>query len=245
MAILELFVGKSRAKPIWRTLSCVVAIVLLSAAVAKAFQLASGNATTTMAARSSVLELALLLFETSFALWSLFGLFPNINRVATILLFSVFACVALTKGLNGDASCGCFGAATVNPWFTFALDATIVAWGVASYLKEKTPTTATSKKRFVAQLASTCALLCALGMLSLGSERNTTLTNAGQIIPVGASVALLPEKWLNAELPLARYCQIDADLTAGRYAIMLRRAECEECRARLRLYQTRAEELKR
>ena len=245
MAILELFVAKSRPNPIWRTLSCVVAIVLLSAAVAKAFQLASGNATTTMTARSSVLELALLLFETSFALWSLFGLFPNINRVATILLFSVFACVALTMGLNGDSSCGCFGAATVNPWFTFALDATIVAWGVASYLKEKTLTTATSKRRFVAQLATTCALLGALGMLSLGSERNTTLTNTGQIIPVGASVALLPEKWLNAELPLARYCQIDADLTAGRYAIMLRRAECEECRARLRLYQTRAEELKR
>ena len=85
--------------PSCRVLRLVVAIVLLSAAVAKAFQLASGSALAGSALQSPFLELGLVVFEASFAVWTLFGLFPNLNRLATILLFSVFSLVTLTKGL--------------------------------------------------------------------------------------------------------------------------------------------------
>lgn len=234
---------KRLTPPSWRALRFAVAIVLLSAATAKAFELASGAALVGSALQSPFLELGLVVFEASFAVWALFGLFPNLNRVATILLFSVFSLVTLTKGLKGEVSCGCFGAATVNPWVTFALDVAIVGFGLATYRREKTIASSRTRGRIVAQLATTVVAVAALGAISYGGERNVVLTSADQAIPVGARVALLPETWLNAELPLTPFCQVDVDLSAGRYAVMLRRAGCEECRARLLHYQTRAEEL--
>lgn len=229
--------------PSWRVLRLVVAIVLLSAAVAKAFQLASGSSLVGSALQSPFLELALVVFEASFAVWALFGLFPNLNRLATILLFSVFSLVTLTKGLKGETSCGCFGAATVNPWITFMLDVAIVGFGVASYRREKTLAFQTTGKRVFAQTVASFVVVVTLGAISFGGERSVTLTSADQTIPVGASVALLPEQWLNAKFPLAPYCQVEVDLSSGRYAVMLRRAGCEECRAHLPQYRTRAEEL--
>lgn len=229
--------------PSWRVLQLVVAIVLLSAAVAKAFQLASGAALVGGALQSPFLELGLVVFEASFAVWTLFGLFPNLNRVATILLFSVFSLVTLTKGLKGETSCGCFGAATVNPWITFMLDVVIVGLGLATYRREKTIASSKTRARFVAQLATTFVAVAALGAIGFGGERSATLTGADQSIAVGSAVALLPERWLGAKFPLAPYCQVDVDLSSGRYAVMLRRVGCEECRARLPQYRTRAEKL--
>ena len=186
---------------------------------------------------------SLVVFEASFAVWALFGLFPNLNRVATILLFSVFSLVTLTKGLKGETSCGCFGAATVNPWITFMLDVAIVGLGLATYRREKTIASSRTRARIVAQLATTFVAVAALGAIGFGGERSATLISADQTIAVGSSVALLPERWLGAKFPLAPYCQVDVDLSSGRYAVMLRRAGCGECRARLAQYQTRAEEL--
>ena len=177
MTVSERYPGKTvLTPPSWRALRFAVAIVLLSAATAKAFELASGAALVGSALLSPFLELGLVVFEASFAVWALFGLFPNMNRVATILLFSVFSLVTLTKGLKGEVSCGCFGAATVNPWITFALDVAIVGFGVASYRREKMLAFQTTGKRVVAQSVASFVVVVALGAISFGGERSAMLT---------------------------------------------------------------------
>lgn len=123
------------------------------------------------------------------------------------------------------------------------LDVAIVGLGLATYRREKTIASSRTRARIVAQLATTFVAVAALGAIGFGGERSATLTSADQSITVGSSVALLPERWLGAKFPLAPYCQVDVDLSSGRYAVMLRRAGCGECRARLAQYRTRAEEL--
>ncbi|MBQ9373017.1 MAG: hypothetical protein IJU03_12635 [Thermoguttaceae bacterium] len=111
----------------------------------------------------------------------------------------------------------------MNPWITFTLDAAIVGFGVASYQREKTLAFQTNGKRVFAQTVASFVVVVTLGAISFGGERSVTLTSADQTIPVGASVALLPEQWLNAKFPLSTYCQVEVDLSSGRYAVMLRR----------------------
>jgi hypothetical protein len=72
-------------------------------------------------------QVGILEMEVLLALWLLSGSNPVGAWLTSLLAFSSFAVASFYQGWIGEASCGCFGAVKVNPWFTFSLDVVIVA----------------------------------------------------------------------------------------------------------------------
>ncbi len=110
----------------WFTVRLFVAAVLLIAASLKAHQLA-----TTPSLGDGILEarwfnIFVVEFELLFGIWLVFGLLPKLTWLASVGLFSLFATVSAFKGLMGEASCGCFGEVTINPWLMAAFDLGVV-----------------------------------------------------------------------------------------------------------------------
>ena len=99
-----------------------------------------------------------------------------------------------------------------------------------------------SRPRIAAWLSIATLLCAALVTVSAAPERGVLLVDADQKIPDGATVALLPERWLGAKFPLTKLCHTEVDLSVGRFAVMLSRAGCEECRAATKKYKALAEE---
>ena len=230
-----------RRSPIRSLLRLVVILTLLLSSYAKARYLASGALFDDALLGSRSLGLFIIAFESFFAVWTLSGLFSRWNRYATLALFSFFALVAFAKGVSGASSCGCFGAIQVNPWLTFALDAAIVALCFTSLTRGERLSNDRSRPRIAAWLSIATLLCAALVTVSAAPERGVLLVDADQKIPDGATVALLPERWLGAKFPLAKLCHTEVDLSVGRFAVMLSRAGCEECRAATKKYKALAE----
>ena len=61
-------------------------------------------------------------FEIAFGVWLLVGYYPRGSRNAAVVCFSLFAAVSLYRGMSGAASCGCFGKASISPWWTLVVD---------------------------------------------------------------------------------------------------------------------------
>src|SRR5438270_5056315 len=68
-------------------------------------------------------DAALAEYELALALWLLSGFRLRSARRLALLTFTTFGAYALYLGVSGESSCGCFGKASVNPWWTVALDA--------------------------------------------------------------------------------------------------------------------------
>ena len=66
--------------------------------------------------------------EILLGLWLLFGFWPQITRLAMLVLFLAFANVAFSQALSGKASCQCFGRVPVIPWLVFVVDLILVAF---------------------------------------------------------------------------------------------------------------------
>lgn len=50
---------------------------------------------------------------------------PRLARAAAVLLLGFFAVILVWETFSGAASCGCFGAVTVPPWVTLAVDGSL------------------------------------------------------------------------------------------------------------------------
>jgi uncharacterized membrane protein YphA (DoxX/SURF4 family) len=115
-----------RATSGYNILRIFLAAVLLTAAVLKTYELATGPVVGDGFLDSRWLLIVAVAFEISFGIWLLAGFSPRQTWAAALLCFVVFACVSLYKALSGHASCGCFGPVQVNPWYTTVFDATVV-----------------------------------------------------------------------------------------------------------------------
>lgn len=61
--------------------------------------------------------------EALLGLWLLTGAMARLLWLAALLGFALLASVSLYLGIEGQPSCGCFGASlAVSPWYVFALD---------------------------------------------------------------------------------------------------------------------------
>ncbi|MDR1958610.1 MAG: hypothetical protein LBQ54_06160, partial [Planctomycetaceae bacterium] len=64
-------------------------------------------------------NVAVVEFELVFGIWLLIGLMPKWTWIASVVCFGTFAVVSFYKAVVlHETSCGCFGAAQVNPWTT-------------------------------------------------------------------------------------------------------------------------------
>ena len=73
------------------------------------------------------LQLLTIEVEILLGLWLLSRWQPHLAWYVTLLFFVALAAISFTLASQGQTSCGCFGKIEVNPWYTFAFNAVIVA----------------------------------------------------------------------------------------------------------------------
>ena len=120
----------------WGSVKLLAALVLLLAAAMKTHQLITVPVLGEGILQTRWFQIILVEFEFSFSLWLLVGFCPRLTRWGTALLFSAFFLVSFFKAIVGEESCGCFGTAKVNPWFTAALD---LALAILSVIADQRP----------------------------------------------------------------------------------------------------------
>jgi hypothetical protein len=104
-----------------------VGLLLLTAAGLKIHALATDPLSQDSLLLSPRLQIATIQVEIVLGLWLLSGWAVRAAWLASIGFFVILAGSSLYLALDGQPSCGCFGRVTVNPWWTFALDAAVVA----------------------------------------------------------------------------------------------------------------------
>ena len=217
----------------WDVFRLVIAVIILSAAAMKAWQLATVPAFGDGLLHAWWFSAGVVEFELAFGIWLLFGLLPRLTRFAAIILFTVFGGVSLYKALSGEASCGCFGAVQVSPWWTFILDATVVL--VLCYCRKCPPDCwRISVKKllsiFVLWVVVTVPVL--YGVSSI--KKNDLSTLGKEIIGINGhrTILLEPDKWANGKFPLLPFIEpadVRKQLEMGTWTVVLYHHDCPEC----------------
>lgn len=77
---------------------------------------------------SSRWRMAAIEAEALLGLWLLTGAHPRLLWLATMFCFSLLASVSVYLGIEGQSSCGCFGARLpVSPWYAHRRECTPLA----------------------------------------------------------------------------------------------------------------------
>jgi hypothetical protein len=159
------------------------------------------------------LATALVEYELLLALWLLSGVGLQWGRRIALVTFLGFGCYSFFLGLSGRASCGCFGKAPVNPWWTFGIDAALVlllfVWKPRGGRKDRE-----SASGYVPGTASvalvTAALFAILGiapfvMAVRAPESGLAIEDALANSPF---VVLEPENWIGKPFPLTGFIDL-------------------------------------
>lgn len=221
----------------------VLGILLLAAALLKGYQLATEPTVGQSLLESRWFVIALVEFELLFGLWLLSGIYPILSWHIAAVCFVSFAGVSLFKALSGEASCGCFGRVSVNPWLTFALDLAVLAAILRSYPDAQEPLVQSkTDRRWLAILLAGWAIAGMAVLLFLVRSSEIVASELGDALPGGRGVALRPERWVGRPLPLLHSIDLDARLSQGRWIVVLYHFDCPACREALARYRRLADE---
>ncbi len=206
-----------------------VAAILLAAAALKAHQLATEPTAETSLMTSRWFLTAVVEFELALGMSFLTNALPQSTRVVGAMCFGAFAVVALTKALQGEASCGCFGTVRVHPWYTFDLDLVVLISLLLTQPRQRKANEGVFSGRLVRPSVVAIAWT-ALSAAWLGVVLATAPVNAEDGVTSGDRVLLLePQKWIGKRLPIERYLEVEGDLNSGDWILVLHRGDCARC----------------
>ncbi|MBC8356642.1 MAG: hypothetical protein H8E66_32100 [Planctomycetes bacterium] len=135
----------------------------------------------------------------------------------------MFGAVAFYKALQGETSCGCFGDAIVHPWYSFALDVSIVVLLVAflpaqlnrRQQESAKPTGPPAWNRLASSLCIACfGWIC----IHFASPIMRPLT-----------LRYAPGEWVGNALPLIEDIDIGKAFTSGNWLVVVFRHDCPAC----------------
>ena len=224
----------------WTVLRLVVAAIILTAAFMKSWQLATTPSLGEGLLHARWFNIAVVQYEILFGIWLLVGLMPKLTWLVSIGCFSAFALVSLYKALLGEASCGCFGAAIVNPWYTMTFDLILVGLlivvrprGVVLQLRVFLHELVELRRyKRVGVAVAVWLLLAVSSVYAMVSIQKNEIAKLGTEF-IGAdgkkTILLEPKKWIGKELPLRDYVVGDRELTQGRWHVLLSRPGCNDC----------------
>ncbi len=209
-----------------------VGVILLTAAGLKGYQVAAEPVVGAGILESRWFLAAVVEFELLFGLWLLAGLWPAHTWKAAIVCFSLFAGISLVKGMSGDVSCGCFGRVSVNPWYTFSLDAVIVVSLVRFPPCAHVYAANKSRRYALLRTALTAIIWMAVGVPAAISMREPHVMNLtdSKEVPVGNAIMILePRDWIGKRFPLLKYIDIGDRLMTGGWIVVVVHHDCPEC----------------
>jgi hypothetical protein len=208
-------------------------LVLLAAAAVKAYELATEPVTAGGVLAVRPVLIAAVETEFLFGVWLVAALTLGVNRIVGMGYFLAMAGVSLSKGVSGEASCGCLGPLAVNPWYPFAFD--ILAVGML-YLCDAFPLATRAcnephKRPSIVAAAGTATLVVVVGVTGvyfMGSYVPAVLTDEGRIEGRGRAVVADPVTWLGQRLPLRDY-GVGERFYVGTWRLLFVREGCRRC----------------
>jgi len=231
-----------------------MATILLTAAVLKAWQLATVPVLGEGILNTRWFNIFVVQFELLFGIWLLLGLLPKLTWLASVACFLVFSAVSLYLILLGEESCGCFGKIETSPVFTMTLDLVIV--GCLLFCRPssrlfaghfpKLDMVTLDKRKVLAVLTIwlVLATLATFWMLSLQQWEHPLGTEL-KGFDGRRLIILEPEKWIDQELPLFPYFVEPHEgdlLKQGKWKLILVHIICEKCQEMLADLETNATE---
>jgi hypothetical protein len=229
----------------WDVLRVLSAVVVLVAAVLKAYQLSIEPAMGPSLLEARWLLMSVVEFELFFAIWLLGGNLPRLTWATTLALFAVFTCVSLYEALAGYASCGCFGRAQLNPWYTSSLDLVVVLSLLRWPPKRPGSPPAFTFRLLFLRGATVLIIWVLVGIpaaLAMNSYADTTISDAGELTGNGKTVVLKPETWVGKRFPLLEHIDVGHKLTDGLWLVLLHRHDCSACREAASEYEALAKD---
>ena len=228
----------------WRFVRIPLAVILLTAARLKAYQLATVPSLGNGLLDTRWLNILVVEFELFFGIWLLFGMLPKWTWFASLACFTVFATVSFCKVAIGADSCGCFGTVRVNPWITFTMNVCIVvvlftcrpagiSLRIRAFLDELI---AEHRWRRVTIMIASWVLLAVPMMAAVTSVSENSMAELGTEF-IGANgqktILLEPEHWIGKEFPLLNYITPVKVIDHQVWLVLFFTNECSVCRESL------------
>lgn len=171
-------------------------------------------------------------------------LLPSMARLAGVVMLGAFLPVLVGDVMLGASSCGCFGAISVHPGITLAVDLTfflaLIVLGRREPRLALTQTLPTSRV-ILAGLWGLASVAVAFGLTARGAQNHGSSADGTAIKATGIAAALpaqgyyLPEyeSWIGrpfVELEIASWVRgLPPDLGLGQQYVVFYRKDCEHC----------------
>jgi hypothetical protein len=225
-----------------RLIEIVLALVLIAAALLKAYQLFSYSIYfPSSRILSPKFQAMFIQAEFLLGIWLVTGGLPRLRFFTTLLCFSVFSGVTAWETLHSMLSCGCFGFVTVPPWMTlmFDLSAVIGLWLTRQRnisLGDVSP----SGIRLVGGV--TFASLSALVLWSVYFSKTQEARADANLssLTTGSLVVLNPAAMLHKPFSLFGEIQRANELKKGKWLVIFYHYDCDICLQAIPHYQSLA-----
>jgi hypothetical protein len=191
----EIAVGRPGERRGFMVVRIALGVLLLATAGLKLFDPSPDAFSGLELLSSSRWRMAAIEAEALLGLWLLIGAYPRLLWLTALFCFTLLASVSMYLGIEGQSSCGCFGARLpVSPWYALALDLTAIValawWPPPPRHGTGVPSLAISRQ--VLAVVASAAVLLAVGLGGLawmyGSPYEALLHVRGESITVEPSV---------------------------------------------------------
>jgi hypothetical protein len=210
----------------WMICRYLLGAVLVTAAVLKAYELATLPLLGAGILNQRWLLAAVVEVEIVFGGWLLIGEGGRRTWACTGLLWLVFLGVAGYEAVTGAGSCGCFGRVHVNPWYTASFDLAVVL--VLPFCRPRDGLRMSGGEWRLAAVGVIAITGAAFGIWDLYRYSPGRLRGDGLTFADG-TVVLEPEKWVGQPFVLANYIDVGPQITRGDWIVLLYRYDCEHC----------------
>ncbi|QDV71896.1 MauE/DoxX family redox-associated membrane protein [Botrimarina mediterranea] len=172
--------------------------------------------------------------ELAFGVILASGLWRCFVHDAAMLVFTVFALIAMRSVLSGEESCGCFGAAVVDPRVILLIDLLAVAALLATRRGGgRLFYSAWKRVRLVVVVITLMGVPLGFAMSKLAPVHGVAVESVDKF------VLLEPETWVGKKLPLLEVLEGKPELASGVWVVLMHHHGCSDCQRVMPGYERR------
>jgi hypothetical protein len=150
------------------------------------------------------------------------GIGPKYLRPAAGILFTLFAVYSMHRAVAGFKQCGCFGAVSVPPWVTAAIDL-VAAAGLL-------PAESLLRHSRRARVAAVTAVAIGLPLLWMGMSWVDQLGRGGASSGASENMTILsPDDWVGKDFPITSSIDPATEITKDSWDVLMFHHDCPKC----------------
>jgi len=152
------------------------------------------------------------------------GIGPKYLRPAAGILFTLFAVYSMHLAVAGFKQCGCFGAVSVPPWITAAIDL-VAAVGLLV-----PPAESLLRHSRRARVAAVTAVAISLPVLWMGLSWVNSASRGGVAAWTSGGMKILsPDEWVGKAFPIASSIAPATNIAEGAWDVLMFHHSCPKC----------------